>query len=369
MKNERNIIGIMSGTSLDGIDAALVRIQGNGLDQKVQLARHAFGSLGDAKETLASLAQGSPLPPAAWARAARSLGECYMELAKQVAGDTPPDLISIHGQTVHHDPPHSIQLINPAPITQTMNCPVVHDLRAADLAAGGEGAPITPLADWILFRGTEPVTVINLGGFCNMTHLPADTGDEHCIEDIEAHDVCPCNHLLDLAARRWIKRDFDDNGATAARGACHQQIVDTITESLVEQTAFERSLGSGDEGHGILDALSTIEDPADALATLVNAIARLILNAIPKEQVRILLAGGGAMNQAFVAAFKSHTDRNVELSDEQGIPAQAREAVAMAVLGGLALDGIPITLPQVTKSNEPTTFDGSWCFPRGHMPS
>ena len=358
----------MSGTSLDGIDAALIRVQGKGLHQKIQLVRHAFGSLGDAKDTLTSLARGTPLPPATWAQAARSLGERYLELVTKVAKDTPPDLVSIHGQTIHHDPPHSIQLINPAPITQRMNCPVVHDLRAADLAAGGEGAPITPLADWILFRGAEPVTIINLGGFCNMTHLPPDTGHAECMTGIEAHDVCPCNHLLDSAARRLIKQDFDRNGETANRGTCHQVVADAIVESLVSAKAFHRSLGSGDEGSVILEALRTIEEPSDALATLVHAIARFILDSVPDQQTRILLAGGGAMNQALVAAFNSQTDRTVHLTDEFGIPAQAREAAAMAVLGCLAWDGVPVTLPQVTKSNEMTNFDGSWCFPRSAMP-
>ena len=358
----------MSGTSLDGIDAALVKIHGKGLDQRIDLVRHIHGPLGDAAETLKSLANGQALPPADWAMAARSLGARYGELALEVAQGTQPDLICIHGQTVHHVPPHSIQLINAAPIAQAMNCPVVHDLRASDLACGGEGAPITPLADWILFRGNEPVTIVNLGGFCNVTHLPADMGWEESIQHIEAHDVCPCNHLLDLAARRYLKQAFDFNGETAIRGNCRHGEANEIVDMLKHSRSLDRSLGSGDEGQEILQPLGTIEDAADALSTLVSAIARFILDGIPEQQRQILLAGGGAANRALIEAFTSQTDRSVELTDVRGIPAQAREATSMAVLGCLARDGLAITLPQVTKPDVPTLFDGSWCFPRNEMP-
>ena len=115
------------------------------------------------------------------------------------------DLVVAHGQTVFHAPPASWQLLNAAPIARAVRAPVVFDLRQADLAAGGQGAPITPLADWIMLRAHGPAAagraIVNLGGFCNVTILPSGAGPE----GVRGMDVCPCNHLLDGVARRRVR--------------------------------------------------------------------------------------------------------------------------------------------------------------------
>ena len=350
----------MSGTSLDGIDVALATFEGQGLDLKLVQAHHASGALGPAGRILRSLANGERVSAEHYAQAATDLGRSCSMLATEIRGNTTPDLVVVHGQTVFHQPPYSLQLLNPAPIAEAMNCPVLFDLRGADLATGGQGAPITPMADWILFRGAQPCSVVNLGGFCNVTHLPDFTGE---LDSISAKDVCPCNHLLDHAARKLLDQPFDESGEHACRGRVDSDLSDDIIR-LMTGNQTDRSLGTGDEDLQALSPLWGCDDPNQALATLVDVLARTICNAIPPEQAQIILAGGGARNMALVNAIKHHSDTDVCTSNDHGIDVQAREAIAMAVLGALVQDGIPITLPQVTRPAHPATFDGCWCLPR-----
>lgn len=360
MSQLRHIIGIMSGTSLDGIDVALVSLKGQGLDLQVSDVRHESGSLGPAAELLRSLANGKSATAAEFARAGTQLGQTCSVLTRRILEEATADLTVVHGQTIFHHPPYSLQLLDPAPIAEELNCPVLFNLRGADLAAGGQGAPITPIADWILFRGSQPHSVINLGGFCNVTHLPDLSGG---VESIAAGDVCACNHLLDHAARKLLDQPFDESGEHASRGKADPDLTDQVS-NLMTQHQADRSLGSGDEDLKALDPLWDCDDSTTALATLVDVLARKICHGIPPEQSKIILAGGGARNTALVKAIKKHASSDVCTSDDYGIGVQAREAVAMAVLGALAQDGIPITLPQVTRPSSPPSFDGCWCLPR-----
>ncbi len=348
MKTERNIIGIMSGTSLDGIDAAMVKVRGVGLDIVVTPVRHGSCTLGSAADTLRAMARDEPVPASMWARTRLAFSEQCARLANECAAGTPVDLVVVHGQTVHHAPPSSIQLVNAAVIAQQTACPVMPDLRAADLAAGGQGAPITPLADWILFRDSEPTTVLNLGGFCNFTSLPSDQAGGHDLAGINAGDVCACNQLLDQAARSLLDLDMDPEGSHAARGRCEPDVSRTIVNRLKKQFEQNRSLGTGDEGHDVLELLESIVDAEDALATLVDAIATTITESIPANGQRLLLAGGGALNECLVESITTRWTGRVAMTGVHGIHVQAREAIGMATLGALAMDGIPITLPQVT---------------------
>ncbi|MCH2133113.1 MAG: anhydro-N-acetylmuramic acid kinase [Phycisphaerales bacterium] len=364
MTDRRHIVGVMTGTSLDGIDAALVQVDGHGLEMNASLARHQAGPLGPARESLQRLASGEPLTAATYAQAGRELGEACAEVAATAANNTSPDLVAVHGQTVHHAPPDSLQILNPAPIARRLRCPVFFDLRAADLAAGGQGAPITPLADWVLFRSEVPTTVINLGGFCNLTHLPAVGSPDATPSSIRAEDVCPCNHVLDTAARELLDRPFDAEGEVASRGQADDRIAATIATQLRPESAQGRSLGTGDEGRAVVDAIRSMSRPEDALATLVSGIATAILDRVPHDTRKIILAGGGARNATLFRAMEHLRPGTVCSTDLFGIHVQAREAVAMGVLGALALDGVPLTLPYVTGRPTDSVFDGSWCLPR-----
>ena len=171
--------GCMTGTSLDALDAALVSVAGHGLEMKATFLRGRTFPLGPLARRLRALAEQEPRRAGEIAVLARDFALFHLDALRRLCCEKPrgfrrPDLVCIHGQTVFHAPPVSWQLLNPAPIAYGLKTPVVYDLRAADLACGGQGAPLTPLADWVLYGSVaEPRVIVTLGGFCNLTRLPA----------------------------------------------------------------------------------------------------------------------------------------------------------------------------------------------------
>ena len=362
----RIVIGAMTGTSLDGIDTAVAEIEGRGLDMQVRLLRHDSVVLGTVAAELRRAADQEPMTAEAFAQLALLLGERYADAIAATLTrcrlDRDIDLVAVHGQTVFHRPPISWQLINPARIAARLGCPVVFDLRQADLAAGGRGAPITPLADWVLFRhgetGSTRRAVVNLGGFCNVSVVSEQLGT------IAGFDVCACNQVLDAVARAALGAPYDQDGQAAGLGTPDDSAAETLHSILDGQRTQRRSLGTGDEAAAWVAAHADRLSGQDLAATAVAAISRSIGLAISDHDVDdIVVAGGGALNTTLVDAIRHGAGRPVRMSSELGIPVQAREALAMAVLGALCADGVPITLPQVTGCRDPAPVAGAWCMP------
>jgi 1,6-anhydro-N-acetylmuramate kinase len=362
----RFAIGIMTGTSLDGVDAAVARIAGTGLAMRVEFVRHESGGLGPLAGLLRRAAAQEPMTAGALAALALSFGERCAEVAAAADdGRHEPSLVAVHGQTIVHRPPVSWQLINPAPIVRRFGSPVVFDLRQADLAAGGRGAPITPVADWVLFRDPAAVrAVVNLGGFCNVTVLGDDRGEP--LAGVRGFDVCACNQVLDEAARQGLDAPFDEDGAGARRGEAQDHAVAQLSEILDRQRTSGRSLGTGDEARSWVAEHAGHLAPEDLLASAVEAVARAIAASLVDHDVgELVVAGGGACNRALLDAVHRNARRPMRSSDDLGVPVRAREALAMAVLGVLCADGVPITLPQVTGCSDPAPVAGAWCLPGG----
>ena len=355
-------IGAMTGTSLDALDAALVRAEGSGLHLRVRLERHASHPLDPVRARLRAACDGTPMTARDFAALALDFGRLHAEALRPLAAEHPIAVAAIHGQTVFHAPPVSWQLLNPWPIAQTLGCPVASDLRGADLAAGGEGAPITPLADWIVFRHARPTAVVNLGGFCNITWLPAEMEGPGAIRGA---DICPCNHLLDAAARRALGQPFDADGAGALAGRADPTAAAGLQAILERAERAGRSLGTGDEATEWV-ARANLE-PHTLLATVAAAIGRQIGCAATRAgHSRVVLAGGGSRNAAVVSAIRAAApDAMVVDSGSVGVPAEARESMEMAVLGLLAVDRTPTTLPSVTRRGTSRCVDAQWCLPAG----
>ncbi len=357
----RLVVGVMSGTSLDGIDAAAATVTGRGLRLRAAILRHEWIGLGETASALCRAASGVPMTAAEFAGLALALGARYAEAIERVAATGRPDLIAIHGQTIFHRPPLSWQIINPAPVAERFGCPVVFDLRQADLAAGGQGAPVTPIADWVLFRDADRRrAVVNLGGYCNVTILPRG-GD---MGAIMGFDICACNQVLDEVARRALGAPYDEGGRAAASGTGQAPAVEGLRSVLETQRAAARSLGSGDEARQWVDAWRERLAPNDLAASAVEAIALTITAFLAAHDIdEAVLAGGGVRHAALVSALSRHVARPLRTSDDLGVPHAAREALAMAVLGALCADGVPITLPQVTGCRTPAPLSGSWVLP------
>lgn len=350
---------------MDAIDAALVRIDGDGLSMQAAPLDFASSSLGELAVPLRALSEQQPMAAGRIAALAREFSLAHIAAIRAATGKHPIDLIAVHGQTVFHAPPVSWQLLTPAVIAHDMQAPLVSDLRAADLAAGGQGAPITPLADWILFRDVlEARVILNLGGFANFTLLPCDDAApaNARISKIQGGDICACNQLLDGLARKLLDRPFDQNGAAAASGMSNANAVAEIRQFLRPADGGQ-SLGTSAEPRNWIDQLlvrwANVLSPANFLASAVDAVASRIADALPNCD-RILLAGGGAKNVSLNRRIAEKCCVAVELTDAYGVPVEQREAVEMAVLGALCQDRVPITIASITGATDPTPIAGLW---------
>lgn len=400
MEVERIVLGAMTGTSLDGIDVAVARVVGTGLKLRAQLIAHHSAGLGPLGPRLRAAAEQQPLTAGAFAALALDFGHFHAEVcataweaarAAQPARASRaapalrphPHLAAVHGQTVFHAPPSSWQLINPHPIARALQCPVVYDLRGADLCEAGQGAPLTPLADWVLFRAPHARAVVNLGGFANATLLPAAATDHLSSEvaAIRGRDLCACNQLLDRAARQVLRQPFDRDGEVALSGTAHADAVEDIAEHLLapghdcpaagnprSNPPPARSLGTGDEAwHCLANWIRTLA-PADLLASLADAVGLTVGRSLahsPHVPRDVVVAGGGARHQRVLRAIRDTAGVPVMLSSELGIPVDQRESLGWAVLGALAQDGATISLPAVTGRSATLLADGVWCFPQG----
>ena len=351
----------MTGTSIDAVDAVLIESRGHGLDMTVSVLDGVSRSLESLSVTLRSLSLGEPASASTFARAARQLGEAHAVAIASLLEKHPspaPCLCAVHGQTVFHEPPLTWQLLNPWPITTAFPGAVVFDLRGSDVEAKGQGAPITPLADWVMFRDpSRDRAVVNLGGFCNVTLLPS--GDRP--DRIRGFDVCACNHIIDGAARTALGRAFDRDGGAAQRGQPCRERIATLRPRLLTMAQAGRSLGSGDEAWDLVEAACDSLSPEDAMATAVRLVGETIGRVIREHapHAEVVLAGGGTLNPALVHSISEAVD-GVITTEKLGVNVSHREAAAMAILGLLADDGVAITLPAVTHRRESHRIGGVW---------
>lgn len=362
----RRVVGCMTGTSLDGIDAALVEVEGAGFEMRARFVRGVARPLGEVGSVLRRLASGDAMAAAEIAAASHGFSMLHLATIRELLGNERCELVCVHGQTVVHAPPVSWQLMQAAPIAFGLGVPVVHDLRQMDLAAGGQGAPITPLADWIMLRDVAaPWAVVNLGGFCNVTACtlagPPDVG-------VMAADLCACNQILDDVARRLLRVPFDDCGAAATSGEVHEEAMIDLDGIIAAQSGARRSLGTGDECAEWVSRWRLRAGARDLARTACEVIGATIGESLRDRfgnPERIYLAGGGVQNTALVRAIRASSVGEVAMLDESGTPGAYREAACFAVLGALCADRVPITLARVTGMTGvgASPISGAWVMP------
>jgi anhydro-N-acetylmuramic acid kinase len=346
----RVIHGCMSGTSCDGIDVAAVAIEGHGWSMRPRFLAGASLPYDEAMPGLAARVRSAlrqePTTAGALAGLAHDLAHAHVKAMQGLGRTTAASTaIAMHGQTLYHAPPVSMQLCAPWPVADAFGVPVFHDLRGADLAAGGQGAPLTPTSDFIMYAGTSPTAVINLGGFANATVLPPRGSDPAAVRGF---DVCLCNQLLDELARTRLGQPCDWDGRAAMAGTVDGAARDAVMGVLSAQAGSGRSLGTVDESVATAASLLGHLSPLDACASAVSAIARTIVAVLGRHEVHdLVLAGGGVLNRALETALRDGLPGGTPPAATAWPPAY-REAAAMAVLAALAQDGVAPGLPAVT---------------------
>jgi anhydro-N-acetylmuramic acid kinase len=356
-------IGLLSGTSADAVDAALVRIGERPGDLELVAALEV--PLPDALRARVHRAAEGLLSPRELLRLDTELGERFADAARAVARAGEVELAEIegigsHGQTVGHFPEPgvrgSLQLGSPTVIHAATGLPVVHDFRAADLAVGGQGAPLTPFLHVHCFGSPrERRAVLNLGGFTNVTYLP-----DARPEGVVAFDPGPGNALLDRAAR-WASRGkqrFDENGSRAARGRALKPVLDVLISDPYFATPPPKSTGHERFGARFFARAREAVDAAggeveDLFATLQELTVQSVVQAaqrfFPGPVDRWLIYGGGVRNSGLRQRFESAlAPAPVDTTDEHGIPHGALEAMTFALLGWCSLRGLPGNLPAAT---------------------
>ncbi|XOZ33239.1 anhydro-N-acetylmuramic acid kinase [Halomonadaceae bacterium KBTZ08] len=359
-------IGLMSGTSMDGIDAVLAGFSNEGITASWH-ASHAFPD--KLRNQLATLAsdQGTPsLIGEADVRLGRAFAECALAVI-EIAGLAPDAITAIgsHGQTIQHRTqgacPFTLQIGDPNRIAESTGITTVSDFRRRDLAAGGEGAPLAPaFHNWLFRCSGHTRCLVNLGGIANITLIPDDDTPPH------GHDTGPANRLMDLWCERHLGHPFDNKGEWAASGRVNASLLASFladpyfSKEPPKSTGREYFHEQWLEVH--LTALHETPSPEDVQRTLLELTAVTITQAIHAAGAEeVFLAGGGAFNPLLCERIADLLPRSrVDTSDALGLNPQCVEGAAFAWLARQRLQGAPGNVPTVTGATGSRVLGGIW---------
>ncbi|MEM6611462.1 MAG: anhydro-N-acetylmuramic acid kinase [Cyanobacteria bacterium P01_C01_bin.72] len=366
------VIGLMSGTSVDGIDAVVVEIEGTETDLQVQmLAGATYAYPKELRANILAVCGGKAVNMTELAALDDAIALQFAQAAQQIQAQAQPaELIGSHGQTIYHRPPangelgYSYQIGRGELIAHQTGIKTVSNFRVADIAAGGEGAPLVSKIDLCLLSHTRKNRAVqNLGGIGNVTYLPAQQAATGKLE-ICGWDTGPANALLDMAVARLSQgtKTYDEDGQWAAQGMPNQDLV----HQWLQQDFFQqpppkstgRELFSADylaQRWQEMDQLGLGD--SDRLATLteltVASIAHSYRQFLPQIPEEILLCGGGSRNSYLRQRLEAElTSAEITTTDEVGINGNFKEAIAFAVLAYWRVLGIPGNLPEVTGASK-----------------
>lgn len=377
----------MSGTSLDGVDAVLLEVTGNGTTTKLRqidfLAYPFPEGLKDlvlknsAKETsnVEDICRLNFLIPMIYADAIKALCNKNSFPLENL------DLIGSHGQTIHHLPEKhemfgyevrsTLQIADPAVIAKLTGVITVGDFRTGDVAFDGQGAPLVPYFDYLLMYSDEHNrALLNVGGISNFTILKKGAKPV----EIRAFDTGPGNMMIDILSRRFLGKEYDEDGKTALKGKVNAGLLEALKkkDTYIEK-APPKSTGRELYGEAFLkDLLEKYTDvpPEDWISTITNFTAYAIYRNYEKfirgkiEIDELIISGGGARNLALVKFLKDYFTEKVRVMniEELGISSDAKEAICFAVLANETISGNPSNLPSVTGASKETVL-GKICLP------
>jgi anhydro-N-acetylmuramic acid kinase len=356
----RRALGLMSGTSMDGIDIALIetdgedhvrRLAAGGVEYDQAFRQRLRGALGDALAI-----QKRTERPGILAAVEAELTQLHAEAVLRFIGDrmlqpSAIDVIGFHGQTVLHDPRKglTVQIGDGPALAATTGIDVMHDLRAADCAAGGQGAPLAPVYHRALAAKVpeRPVAFVNIGGVANITWIGANGS-------LIAFDTGPGNAMIDDFVMKRTGAQRDDDGALAAQGQVHEDYVSAYLRHSHFAAPVPKSLDRNAFAVELVDPLSTQDGVATLTAFTATAIARAREH-LPEEPHMWIIAGGGRRNRTLMSMLAGYVHTAVVPVEALGFDGDSVEAEAWAYLAVRALDRRPISFPGTTNVRVPLT--------------
>ncbi len=376
-KRSMLVAGIMSGTSADGIDVALCRIAPARMRPHIELIRHrAFPYPAPLRKAVLAAMDAQSTSAAELARLNWRLGEAYGDAAQAAAQGYALDLVGCHGQTIYHQgiarpyAGRSIactwQLGEPALIAAAIHASVVSNFRPADMVAGGQGAPLVPLLDATLFAHPRRARVLqNLGGIANLTLVPSGGA----LDNLLAFDTGPANMVIDALAQQLFNKSYDRDGRLAAAGTPNEAMLAALLRDPYYRRQPPKSAGREQFGTAFVERVLSLArrhrlSSHDILATATALTSRSIALAykqfvaprIGNAPVDYIVAGGGARNQTLMRMLEADLAPfgcRVQTTDEHGIPSEAKEAVAFALLAWQTWHRLPGNVPAATGAAHP----------------
>lgn len=365
-------VGLMSGTSLDGIDAALVKIDGQGKKTKVNLIEFITLSLpSDVKEEIKAACCEERSSVDLICSLNFKLGYLFADAVKKVCEKASMnieklDFIASHGQTIYHLPKNrdnlvssTLQIGEPAVIAYETGVKVISNFRVMDMASGGEGAPLVPYSEYVLYGSDkENVALQNIGGIGNVTVIPKG-GD---IDRIFAFDTGPGNMIIDEVCLRLFNLSYDEDGKIAAAGKIQEDILEELMAHPYIYSVPPKTTGREDFGQQFVDRILKKyceRNSMDILATVTMFTAKSIAENYKKfilnkvELNKVVIGGGGAHNKTLLAYLREELPNiNIVTQDDIGLSSDAKEAVAFVILGNETLHSSFSNVPSATGAKE-----------------
>ena len=354
-------IGTMSGTSMDGVDVALIETDGEVVSrfgayhsrEYSPTERHILrGAVKAAQDMTDRNARPGPIADAETLITEIHLKAIDALLQQAGAGHHEVDVVGFHGQTILHRPERklTVQIGDGALLAKRLKVPVVYDFRVADVAAGGQGAPLVPVFHRALLRAFDdgPIVVVNIGGVTNVTYIDGDT-------DPIAFDTGPGNAPMDELMLSRSGKTMDLNGTVAASGKADDKLVAAALDHAFFKTKPPKSLDRADFARFELNTLSLPNALATAASIIASSIA-LSRKHFPKEPKRWIVAGGGARNPTLVRLLREKlSPARVQTAEEIGWQSSAVEAQAFAFLAVRSIKNLPLSFPKTTGVPSPMT--------------
>ncbi|HEY3321514.1 MAG TPA: anhydro-N-acetylmuramic acid kinase [Planctomycetota bacterium] len=382
-KDKHRVIGLMSGTSADSVDAALCEISGEGAGKLTAklLALHSDEFPELIRNRILAACEIGGGTSSEVCELSFILGELFASAANAVMAEAhvdaeSVDLIGSHGQTISHIPPRTdamsfrlgstLQIGEPAVIAERTGIPVISNFRARDMAAGGQGAPLVPIVDYLLFstQSANRVT-LNIGGISNVTYLPSSGR----MEDTLAYDTGPGNMIVDsmISYLSQGEHSYDRDGAMAASGTPHKGLLSAMLQHEFLQRPPPKSTGREEFGEEFAVKMyewgthhGMVIMPRDIVATATLFTALTIAESLkkfvmPRGKIdELIVSGGGALNPVLMDHLRRELpDVRIAISDDYGVPLKAKESIAFAILARESALGRPCSLPSVTGASGP----------------